>query len=212
MDAAVLFRQLDRLHDAQVKALLVQTGIVKQFDPGEELLRTGQYIRFVPIVLQGSLKVLRQDESGREILLYFIRPGESCIMTLFAVRQNTPSMVRAVVDEPVELLLVPAETVHRDLDNRRDWLDFTFSLFRQRYEELLGIINDIAFNRVDDRLLDLLRTRSRQHPNREVNATHQQLADDLGTAREVVTRLLKKLETEGVVEVGRGRIRLLKNP
>lgn len=210
MDAAVLFRQLDRLHDLQVKTLLVQTGIVRQFGSGEELLRTGQYIKFVPIVLHGSLKVFRQDASGRELFLYFIQPGESCIMTLFAVRQNTPSMVRAVADDSVELLLVPAETVQRDLNDRRDWLDFTFALFRQRYEELLGIINDIAFNRVDERLLDLLRTRSQQHPAHEVYATHQQLADDLGTAREVVTRLLKKLESEGVVETGRGKIRVLK--
>lgn len=209
MDTTNLFRHLDRLHDRKVKEFLLQTGIVKRFEPGEELLRTGQYIKFVPIVLQGSLKVLREDDSGREILLYFIRPGESCIMTLFAVRQNTPSMVRAVVDEPVELLLVPAETVHRDLDNQRDWLNFVFGLFHQRYEELLGIVNDIAFNRVDDRLLDLLRTRSRLNQSHEVLATHQQLADDLGTAREVVSRLLKKLETEGVIEIGRGRIRLL---
>ncbi len=209
MDTANLFRHLDRLHDRKVKEFLLQTGIVKRFEPGEELLRTGQYIKFVPIVLEGSLKVLREDDSGREILLYFIRPGESCIMTLFAVRQNTPSMVRAVVDEPVELLLVPAETVHRDLDNQRDWLNFVFGLFHQRYEELLGIVNDIAFNRVDDRLLDLLRTRSRLNQSHEVLATHQQLADDLGTAREVVSRLLKKLETEGVIEIGRGRIRLL---
>lgn len=210
MDTIALFRQLDRLHDRALKELLLQTGIIKTFETGEELLRTGQYIKFVPIVLQGSLKVLREDDSGREILLYFIRPGESCIMTLFAVRQNSPSLIRAVVDEPVELLLVPLETVHRDLVNHRDWLDFTFGLFQQRYEELLGIVNDIAFNRVDERLLDLLRTRGRLNQNREIGTTHQQIAADLGTAREVVTRLLKKLETEGAIETSRGKIRLLR--
>lgn len=208
MDLPALFKHLDRLHDRSTKELLVQAGIVKNFEAGEELLRTGQYIRYVPIVLKGSLKVTREDDSGREILLYFIRPGESCIMTLFAVRQNNPSLVRAVVDEPVELLLVPVETIHRDLSNHRDWLNFTFSLFQQRYEELLDMINDIAFARVDDRLLDLLRTRSKMQQNREITVTHQQLADELGTAREVVTRLLKKLESEGVIETGRGKIRL----
>ncbi len=211
MDTTTLFQQLDRLHDRALKELLLKTGIVKNFDAGEELLRTGQYIKFVPIVLKGSLKVLREDDSGREILLYFIRPGESCIMTLFAIRQNSPSLIKAIVDEPVELLLVPVEIVHRDLVHHRDWLDFTFALFQQRYEELLDIVNDIAFNRVDERLLDLLRNRSRQNKSREIVATHQQIADDLGTAREVITRLLKKLETEGIIETGRGRIRLLRD-
>ncbi len=210
MDSTEILRYLDRLRDHKLKTLLVQTGIVQHFETGVELLRTGQFIKVVPIVLQGSLRVLREDESGRELLLYFIRPGESCIMTLFAVRQNKPSMVRAVVDEPVELLLLPVEMVYRDLGSHRDWVDFTFSLFQQRYEELLGIINDIAFNRVDDRLLDLLRTRSQLSPNREINATHQQLADELGSAREVVSRLLKKLESEGIIETARGRIRFIR--
>lgn len=202
--------KLDKLHDRALKETLVKTGIIRQFEAGDELLRPGQYIKLVPLVLRGSLKVLREDDSGREILLYFIRPGESCIMTLFAVWQNTPSMVRAVVDEPAELLLVPVETASRDLVRYRDWLDFTFSLFHQRYEELLQVINDIAFTRVDDRLLDLLRTKSRLANSVDLLVTHQQLADDLGTAREVVSRLLKKLETDGQVEIGRGHIRLLK--
>lgn len=205
-----LLSYLDWLHDRKLKDLLLQTGIVQPFEAGVELLRTGQYIKLVPIVLSGSLRVLREDESGREILLYFIRPGESCIMTLFAVRQNKPSMVRAVADEPVELLLLPVDAVNRDFGNHRDWVDFTFSLFQQRYEELINTINDIAFSRVDERLLELLRTRSRLSPGQEVQTTHQQLAEELGTAREVVTRLLKKLETEGIVEMGRGRIRLLR--
>ncbi|TNE60532.1 MAG: Crp/Fnr family transcriptional regulator [Bacteroidetes bacterium] len=210
MDTHDIHRHLDRLHDHKLRELLLDTGIIQHFDTGVELLRTGQYIKVVPIVLQGSLRVLREDESGREILLYFIRPGESCIMTLFAARQNKPSMVRAVVDEPVEMLLIPVDMIHRELSSHKDWLDFTFSLFLQRYEELLGMINDIAFSQVDDRLLDLLRTRSRHSEGGEIHATHQQLADELGSAREVVTRLLKKLEAEGVIETGRGKIRLLK--
>ena len=200
---------LDRLHDHSLKDLLVKTGIVRHFDAGEELLRTGQYIKFVPIVLQGSLKVMREDDSGREILLYFIRPGESCIMTLFAVRKNTPSQIRAVVDEAAEVLLLPVDTVTRDLNSYRDWLDFTFALFQQRYEELLGIINDIAFNRVDDRLLELLRTRSRLNQSREINATHQQLADELGSVREMVSRLLKGFAEQGLVRLGREQVEVL---
>lgn len=201
--------QLDRLQDRQLKELLVQTGVVKSFAAGEELLRVGQYIKFVPIVLNGAIKVSREDGSGREILLYFIRPGESCIMTLFAVRQNTPSLVRASVDENAEILLVPVEAVQRQLSSHRDWLDFSFSLFHQRFEELIEMVNDIAFSRVDERLLDLLRTRGSLNPRGEIQATHQQLADDIGTAREVVSRLLKKLEQEGKIQTGRGFVKIV---
>ncbi|MBK8555231.1 MAG: Crp/Fnr family transcriptional regulator [Lewinellaceae bacterium] len=204
-----LIRKLSKLQDRNVKELLLATGVIQNFEAGTELLYPGQYIKLVPIVLSGTLKVLRDDDSGKEILLYFIRPGESCIMTLFAVRGNSPSMVRAIVDENAELLLVPVEVISQQLSAHRDWLDFTFALFKQRYEELLQIVNDIAFSRVDERLLDLLLTRSKTSQNGEIMATHQQLADDIGTAREVVSRLLKKLENEGRIATSRGKIKFL---
>jgi CRP/FNR family transcriptional regulator, anaerobic regulatory protein len=205
-DNSIFLHQLDKLHDRRLKELLLQTGIVQRFASGTELLHSGQYIKLVPIVLSGVLKVMREDASGRELLLYFIRPGESCIMTLFAVRGNTPSMIRAVVDEDAELLLVPVDIVHKQIGEHRDWLDFTFALFQQRYEELLHMVNDIAFGSVDERLIELLRTRSRLSGTREISATHQQLADDIGTAREVVSRLLKKFEMDGRIEMTRGKI------
>ena len=207
-----LLANLDRIQDQKLRDMLLETGVVQAFDTGAELLRTGQYIKVVPIVLEGSVRVMREDDSGREILLYFIRPGESCIMTLFAVRQNKPSMVRAVVDEPVQLLLVPFDVVYHNLNQHQNWLDFTFSLLQQRYEEILEIVNEVAFSRVDARLIDLLQRRSKLNVDGIVQATHQQLADELGTAREVVTRLLKKLEADRVIEMERGKVRFLKQP
>ena len=132
-------------------------------------------------------------------------------MTLFAVQKNTPSMVRAVVEEAAEVLLLPVEMVQRDIAGHRDWRDFTFELFRQRYEELLQTINEIAFSGVDERLVELLRAKSNLNNNLIIHSTHQQLADDLGTAREVVSRLLKRLEVEGKISTARGTIKILRD-
>ncbi|MEZ4919146.1 MAG: Crp/Fnr family transcriptional regulator [Saprospiraceae bacterium] len=204
-----LMQRLDKLHDPKLKETLLAIGIVQQFDSGVEVLHPGQYIKLVPILLSGTIKVMKEDASGRELLLYFIRPGESCIMTLLATRGNTPSMVRAVIDEPSELLLVPSDLVKKQLAENKDWVDFSFMLFKQRYEELLYTINEIAFSSVDKRLWEILKMRSKLNLSGEVFATHQQLADELGTAREVVSRLLKKLESDGKIITSRGNIRVL---
>lgn len=195
--------------DDKLKQYLIEAGITRQFDAGTELLRVGQYIKVVPVVLSGSIRVVREDESGRELLLYFVGPDESCVMTIFAVRQNTPSLIRAVVEEPVTVLLLPVERVQKELSSQTTWLDFTFALFLQRFEELLNMVNDIAFRQVDERLLDLLRTRARLSSDGIIHATHQQLADDIGSAREVISRLLKRLEGEGKVQLGRGSVKII---
>lgn len=195
--------------DAQLLQLLNTYGEEYTFPGGTVLLRDGQYIKWVPLVLGGSIKVVREDQSGRELLLYLIVPGESCVMTLLAVQQNTPSRVRAEVAEAARVLLLPVDAVRRHLSSRKDWLDFIFGLFSRRYEELLQMVQEVAFNRVDERLVDLLRLKCSLQKGPVLRITHQQLADELGTAREVVSRLLKRLEEEQMVRTERGVIHYL---
>ena len=188
---------------------LKKKGTIKIFPPDSVIIDENDYIKFVPIVLHGSIKVFKLDDDGREILLYYIKPGESCVMSFLGATCNGTSKIKAVVEEEAEVLLLP---VHKATDLIREnpqWIQFIFELYNRRFEELLSVVNAIAFQKVDDRLWELLKTKTKLLKTSELNMTHQQIADELGTAREVVSRLLKQLERENRISLGRNRIRLL---
>jgi CRP/FNR family transcriptional regulator len=184
-------------------------GTIKKFPAEAVIIEENDYIKNVPIVLNGAIKVFKQDEDGREILLYYIKPGESCVMSFLGAACNGTSKIRAVVEDDAEVLILP---VHKAIDLIRDnpsWLEFIFQLYNRRFEELLEVVNAIAFTKVDQRLLEFLKKKAAMSNSSEINITHQQIADGLGTAREVVSRLLKQLEKEGKISLSRNKITLL---
>lgn len=187
---------------------LYQYSIQKEYSAGSIILNENAYIRAIPIVIRGTLKVIRTEEDGREILLYYIKAGESCIMSFLGGLHNEKSKVRAEVEEDAEILFLPMDKVSLFIREYPQWLDYIFRLYHKRFEELLEIINAIAFKKVDERLLALLYKKRDLIRNNTVNITHEQLANELGTARVVVSRLLKQLEENGTVQLGRNKITL----
>jgi CRP/FNR family transcriptional regulator len=153
---------------------------------------------------------MRSDDEGREIFLYYIKAGESCIMSFLGGMHNETSKVRAEVEEDAEILFLPVEKVTLFIRDYPQWLDYIFRLYHKRFEELLEVVNAIAFKKVDERLLLLLRKKADLMKNNIILVSHEQLANELATARVVVSRLLKQLEDEGVVELGRNKITILK--
>ena len=184
-------------------------SIHRSYDAGSIILNEDSYIRSIPIVTKGLLKVMRTEEDGREILLYYIKPGESCIMSFLGGLHNETSKVRAEVEEDAEILFLPLEKVSLFIKEYPQWLDYIFRLYHKRFEELLEIVNAIAFKKVDERLLNLLKKKSELTATKTINITHEQLANELGTARVVVSRLLKQLEDLGSVQLGRNKIILM---
>ena len=174
------------------------------------LLHPGDSIQGIPLVLSGNIRVIRNDPSGKEILLYHIAPGETCIMSVFACKNDTPSEIWAVADAYTELLFIPSKFVNLWQTQFHDWRDYILTLYHQRFEELIQVVSELAFKRVDERLLEWLTTRTKLKETQLIEVTHQQIADELGTAREVVSRLLKQLEQEGEVRLGRGKIEVLR--
>lgn len=188
---------------------LLKEGSVRSFAPDTVIIEEHDYIKNVPIVLSGSIKVFKLDEEGKEILLYYIKPGESCVMSFLGAACNGTSKIRAVVEEQAEVLILP---VHKAIDLIRDnsaWLEFIFQLYNRRFEELLSVINAVVFQNVDVRLWDLLKTKVKMLHTSELSITHQQVADELGTAREVVSRLLKQLEKKEKIALSRNKIKVL---
>ena len=188
---------------------LTKYSLRKNYPAGTVILNENASIRSIPIVTKGILKVLRTDEDGREILLYYIGAGESCIMSFLGGLHHETSKVRAEVEEDAEILFLPIEKVSLFIKEYPQWLDYIFRLYHKRFEELLEIINAIAFKKVDERLMTLLKKKSELTQSQTIAITHEQLANELGTARVVVSRLLKQLEDAGVVELGRNKIKLV---
>lgn len=186
------------------------SGVLKSFDPGDIILKENAVIRHLPIVISGSLKVMREDKDGREILLYFVKPGESCIMSLFGGLYHDTSKIKAVTEEHTELLLLPVSNVMEWIKKYPDWTEFILVLYHKRFEELLETVNEIAFQKIDERIMKLLIKKTDLNHSQEIVTTHQQIADELGTSREVVSRLLKQLEKEGKIALSRNRITILR--
>ena len=173
------------------------------------IIDENDYIRSIPIVLSGSIKVLKIDEDAKEVLLYYIKPGESCVMSFLGATCNQTSKIKAIVEEKAEVLMLP---IHKSFELIKDnpaWLEYIFQLYNRRFEELLEVVNSVVFQHVDDRLWALLKKKVKMLRSNDIAITHQQLADELGTAREVVSRLLKQLERAGQVRLYRSRIIVL---
>lgn len=187
---------------------LYENGVTKMYHEGDIILDENSSIRSIPIVMKGMIKVIRTEEDGREILLYYIKAGESCIMSFLGGMHNEKSIVKAEVEEDAEILFLPVDKVSLFIKEHPEWLDYIFRLYHKRFEELLDIINAIAFKKVDERLLTLLYKKSENLDSKTIIITHEQLANELGTARVVVSRLLKQLEDSGKLKLGRNKITL----
>lgn len=188
---------------------LYENGILKNYPAGSIILNENANIQSIPIVTKGLMKVIRTEEDGREILLYYIKAGESCIMSFLGGMHNETSKVKAEIEEDAEILFLPLDKVSLFIKEYPQWLDYIFRLYHKRFEELLEIVNAIAFKKIDERLLNLLHKKSELTDNKIIAVTHEQLANELGTARVVVSRLLKQLEDQGTVQLGRNKIILM---
>lgn len=187
---------------------LQQYGTFQTFDAGLVLLTERSPIRVLPIVISGCLRVMRSEEE-KEILVYHIRSGESCIMSFLGAMHHETSKVKAITEEPTELLLIPVDKLGLLMKESAQWVDYIFRLYHKRFDELLEVVNAVAFKKIDERLLHLLQLKCEIAGNKTIHITHEQLASELGTARVVVSRLLKQMEDEGLVELGRNKISLM---
>lgn len=164
-----------------------------------EVMREGQYVKAVPIVTGGLVRVYTRNDD-KELLLYYIQPGESCIMSFDACLKNVPSKVYASTEKDSKVLLMPTDHVFRWMKEYPEFNSLFFIQYNLRYTELLNMINQLLFEKMDVRLLDYLKAKMKINGKNPIKISHRQIANDLGTAREVVSRVMKKLEHEGKVK------------
>lgn len=187
---------------------ILDKSILKEFSKGVEILREQQYVKVLPIVISGLVKVYsRYDE--RELLLYYIEPSQSCVMSFYAALKNTPSKVFAETEENSKILLIPVQYLPKWLKDYPGFNDLFYNQFDLRYSELLDTIRHLLLDNMDKRLYDHLKKKSALTKGKSVKMSHSQIANELGTAREVITRVLKKLETDKKVMQSAGEIKII---
>jgi CRP/FNR family transcriptional regulator, anaerobic regulatory protein len=187
---------------------ILNESSIKEFSKGIEILREQQYVKVLPIVINGLVKVYsRFDE--KELLLYYIEPAQSCVMTFYAALKNTPSKVFAITEEDSKILLIPVQLLPNWLKEYPEFNELFYNQFNLRYSELLGTIGHLLINKMDKRLYDHLKKKLELTNSNSITMSHNQIANELGTAREVITRVLKKLETDGKVVQELGKIRVI---
>jgi CRP/FNR family transcriptional regulator, anaerobic regulatory protein len=193
----------------EVREKLAAYGLVKTFMEGDVILNENAYINAIPIVTKGNIRVLRTDEDGRELLLYYIKAGESCIMSFLGGLHHDTSKVKAIAEEETEILFIPIDKVSLLIKQFPEWLDYIFRLYHKRFEELLEVVNAVAFKKMDERLLQFIKKKCEITNSHTLYVTHEQMANELGTARVVVSRLLKQMEESGLVQLGRNKVTLV---
>lgn len=200
-----VFSQYDLL------AELVGKGHWLALPAGEQIMATGNIIKVIPLVFDGTIKVMREDEEGNEILLYYIKPGESCAMTLSSSLRRETSSIKAVVENPVEVLALPVSTVYDFVHRYPSWNDFMTETYARRFEEMLAVIDHIAFHKMDVRLLKYLIDRSHILGTQSLKVSRTQIAKDLNSSREVISRLLKQMEKKQLIRINGSEVELLEN-
>ncbi len=171
-------------------------------------METGDAIQFIPIVQSGVLRIVRQDPDGKEVFLYHLYPGQTCAMALNCCQSGKKSMVKAIAEDRTEILLIPVQQIE-DWFKYPEWRSFINTTYGNRFSELLNVIDMIAFNNLDKQLLHYLQQRAKAVNTKALYITHQEIADELHTHREVVSRLLRTMEEKKMVILGRNTIELL---
>jgi CRP/FNR family transcriptional regulator len=185
-------------------------AIDQSFVTGDVIMRTGQYIKNTVLVLSGSIKIYREDEDGGEFFMYYLQPGQACAISMICATKNEQSQIMAKVVEDVELVMVPLPLMDKWMMQHRSWYEFVIDTYRSRFEEVLEVVNSIAFRAMDERLEFYLKRHREACGCVDLKLSHQEIATELNTSREVISRLLKKLEQRGALKLHRNHIELLK--
>ena len=186
-----------------------QVATFKEIKTGDKLIDFGAYVRSMPLIVSGAIKVLREDENGDELLLYFVEAGETCAMTMTCCLGNTKSEVRAIAELDSKLIMLPVQKMEEWMGKYKSWRNFVLNSYQARMTELLNTIDKIAFLKMDERLLNYLEEKVKVSKDKLINSTHQEIAYELNTSRVVISRLLKRLENDGLIELQRNRIKVL---
>jgi CRP/FNR family transcriptional regulator len=194
------------LFDQSLASFISEYGETKTFTQGEVLMRPGQFFKYAMLIVKGRVKLYREGDDGEEFFMYYLEPGNACALSMMCMARSQSSTIMAVALEETSVVMIPIQHMDNLMKNYPSWYHFVIETYRTRFEEALNVIDQIAFKNMDQRLEWYLKKQSDVFGS-NLALTHQQIANDINSSREVVSRLLKKLEINGTVVVERNNIR-----
>ena len=185
-------------------------AVVQSYRAGDIIMRTGQYINNTLLLTEGQIKIYREGENGGEFFMYYLQPGQACAVSMICATKSQTSQIMAKAVDDVELIMVPLALMEKWMMEHRTWYEFVIFTYRTRFEEVLEVIDNIAFRAMDERLEFYLKRHTDACGCKDLKLSHQEIATELNTSREVISRLLKKMEQRGLVQLHRNHIEILK--
>jgi CRP/FNR family transcriptional regulator len=195
--------------EPDLKEELLKNAETIRFAEGEQLMRTGQYFKSAMLILEGLVKVYREDEEGNEFFMYHLHPGQACALSFVCATRQETSQIMAKADKDTEVLAIPLRLMDQWMAQYKSWYHFVLETYRSRFEELLLTLDNIAFRAMDERLEFYLKRHRDSLGSNKLSLNHQQIADELNSSREVISRLLKNMEQMGKVRLGRNEIEII---
>lgn len=188
----------------------IESNAVHQsYKAGDVIMRTGQYINNTILLTEGQIKIYREGENGGEFFMYYLQPGQACAVSMICATKSQTSQIMAKAVEDVELIMIPLALMEKWMMEHRSWYEFVIFTYRTRFEEVLEVVDSIAFRAMDERLEFYLKRHADACGCKDLKLSHQEIGNELNTSREVISRLLKKMEQRGLVRLHRNHIELL---
>ena len=188
---------------------ILKVGHAHTVKLGEVVIDYGQTVRYMPLLVEGAIKIMRQDPHGEELLLYFLESGDTCTMTMTCCMGNTKSEIRAIAENDSKLIMIPIENMAAWMQKYTGWMTFVFDSYSNRFTEMLEAIDSLAFSNMHDRIHRYLKDKVIVTKTTHLAVTHQEIANDLHSSRVVISRLLKSLEKEGKIKISRNKLEVL---
>lgn len=199
----------DLAPDQELIEEIERRSSVREVEKGTIIIDYGSYIHFVPLVVRGLVKVMRENSDGKEVLLYFLSGGSTCAATFSCCMIRKRSEVKAIAEEDTTIIMIPLEAADEWMGKYTKWRNFVMSMYDQRLFAMIDTVDKLAFSKLDEKLWDYLTERVLYTDNHTVEVSHQEIADDLNASREAISRLLKKLENQDKIKIHRNKIELL---
>lgn len=201
--------QIDYLFDDFIIKNIATFGILKTYKSNDIIMDIGQELTHIPLLLEGNLKVLREDQDGNELLLYVLESGDTCSMSLTCCMSKSKSKIRAVAEKDSKVIMIPIEKMSEWFHSNESWRNFILQSYQVRFNEMLETIDTLAFMKMDERLFKYLIDHVKLNASKTITKTHQEISEDLNTSRVVISRILKQLENEQKIKLSRNKIEVL---
>ncbi len=209
MAKELILEKFNHVLDDNLLKEILETGTYRQFYKDDIIIDIDQPLKYIPLLLSGHIKILREDSEGNELLIYFLEAGETCTMSLTCCMGTTKSKIRAVAEKDSSLIMIPVEKMQQWFHNNESWRDFILESYQSRFNEMLETIDNLAFMKMDERLYKYLINKAKLNESNTIIVKHLDIAEDLHTSRVVISRLLKQFEKDHKIKLSRNKIEIL---